>query len=221
MNKIICYISISINILLILLFYIINYNGIGQSCKDYPIYNKILVSNIVNECKSGDLLLFSHSRYNVITRTLGNPYFSHIGIIVKKLDELYVLELVFYDYVYPKQSRKSNLIFTPLIDRIKNYSGYVFYCKLLNNLSLENENKLLDISNKNAKFTILNNCGYFIGNILEDLNIAKNITSWKFWTIHNNMINLCNNIIYSSPIQLISDELLLNNINNNKLLNFC
>jgi hypothetical protein len=221
MNKIIFYISISINILLILLFYIIYYYGNGKSCTDYPIYNKILVSNIVNECKSGDLLLFSNLRCNVITRTLGNPYFSHIGIIVKKLDELYVLELVLNDYVYPKQSKKANLIFTPLIDRIKNYSGYVFYCKLLNNLSLENENKLLDISNENNKFTILNNCGYFIGKLIEDLNIAQNITSCKFWTIHNNIINLCNNIIYSSPIQLISDELLLNNINNNKLLNFC
>lgn len=221
MNKIIFYISIFINILLICLFYIMFYYGNGHSCKDYPIYNKILVSNIINECKSGDILLFSNLRCNVVTRTLGNPYFSHIGIIVKKLDKLYVLELVYYDYVYPKQSRKTNIIVTPLIDRIKNYSGYVFYCKLINNLSLDKENYLINISNEDIKFSLLNNCGYFIGKLLEDLNISTNITSWKFWTIHNNIINLCNNIIYTSPIQLISDELLLNTINTNNLLNYC
>ena len=71
------------------------------------------------------------------------------------------------------------------------------------------------------KFSLLNNCGYFIGKLLEDLNIANNITSWKFWTIHNNIINLCNNTIYNNPLQLISDELLIDNVNNNKLLNYC
>lgn len=221
MNNIIFYISIFINILLIFLFSIMFYYGISQSCKDYPIYNKILVSNIINECKSGDLLLFSHARYNVATRTLGNPYFSHIGIIIKKENKLYVLELVYYDYVYPKHSRKTNIIVTPLIDRIKNYSGYVFYCKLLNNLSLDKENYLINVSNEDIKFSLLNNCNYFIGKLLEDLNIANNITSWKFWTIHNNIINLCNNTIYNNPIQVISDDLLIDNINNNKLVNFC
>ena len=221
MNNIIFYISIFINILLIFLFSIIFYYGIGQSCKEYPIYNKILVSNIINECKSGDLLLFSHARYNVVTRTLGNPYFSHIGIIIKKENKLYVLELVYYDYVYPKHSRKTNIIVTPLIDRIKNYSGYVFYCKLINNLSFDKENYLINISNEDIKFSLLNNCNYFIGKLLEDLNIANNIISWKFWTIHNNIINLCNNTIYNNPIQVISDDLLIDNINNNKLLNYC
>lgn len=221
MNKILFYISIFINILIIFLFSIMFYYGIGKSCKDYPIYNKILVSNILNECKSGDLLLFSNARYNVATRTLGNPYFSHIGIIIKKENKLYVLELVYYDYVYPKHSRKTNIIVTPLIDRIKNYSGYVFYCKLLNNLSLDKENYLINISNEDIKFSLLNNCSYFIGKLLEDLNIANNIISWKFWTIHNNIINLCNNTIYNNPLQLISDELLIDNVNNNKLLNYC
>ena len=167
------------------------------------------------------MLLFSNIRCNVITRTIGNPYFSHIGIIIKKLDIFYVLELVFNDYVYPKQPRKANIILTPLNDRIKNYSGYVFYCKLLNTLSLDQEQQLINISNKDVKFTILNNCGYYIGKLLEDLNIANNIVSWKFWNIHNNIIKLCNNTIYNNPIQLISDDLLIDNINKNKLLNFC
>lgn len=221
MNKIVSFISIIINILLICLVYTIFYHGNGHSCKDYPIYNKILLSNILNECKSGDLLLFSNIRCNVVTRTVGDPYFSHIGIIVKKLDKLYVLELVYDDYVYPKQSRKANIILTPLNDRVKNYSGYVFYCKLFNNLSSDKENYLINISNEDIKFSLQNNCGYFIGKLLEDLNISHNIVSWKFWTIHSNIIDLCNNTIYNNPIQLISNDLLIDNINNNKLVNFC
>lgn len=221
MNNIIFYISISIHILFIILFYIIYIYGIGYCCKDFPIYNKILLSNIINDCKSGDLLLFSNIRCNVLTRTIGNPYFSHIGIIIKKMNLLYVLELVLNDHIYPNQPKQQNIIITPLNDRIRYYSGHVFYCKLLNRLSIEKEHKLLNISNIYQKFSPLNNCGYFIGKILEDLQIATDITSSKFWTIHNNIIDLCNNIIYTIPINVISDELLINNVNNNKLLNHC
>lgn len=221
MNNIIFYISISIHIFFIILFYIIYIYGIGNCCKDFPIYNKILLSNIINDCKSGDLLLFSNIRCNVLTRTIGNPYFSHIGIIIKKMNILYVLELVLNDHIYPNQPKQQNLILTPLNDRIRYYSGYIFYCKLLNRLSIDKEQQLLNISNIHQKFSPLNNCGYFIGKTLEDLQIATNIISSKFWTIHNNIVNLCDDTIYTIPINIISDELLINNINNNKLLNHC
>lgn len=221
MKKSITIISIFINILLITFIYLLHYHGNGKSCGDYPIYNKILYTNLLNDFKSGDLLLFSNTRCNMITRTIGNPYFSHIGIIINISNELYSLELVYKDLIYPKQPRKQNIIIEPLYDRIKNYSGYVFYCKLMNNISIENENKLFEISKKEIKFSLLNNCGYFIAKILEDINIAKNITTWKFWNIHNNIINLCNDTIYASPILIISDNLFIQNINDNKLINYC
>lgn len=213
--------SIILNIILLLIFYTIYNKGYSVKCNDYPIYNKILLSKIQEIGKSGDLLLFSNSRCNIITRSFGNHYYSHIGIILKKNNKLYTLELVRNDYVYPKESRYQNLLIIPLEDRILNYSGMVYYCNLIKPLTNNMETKLIKISNKNIKYSINKGCGYFIGNILEELDIAKNILTWKLWNIHNNIINLTNNTIYNNPILIIPDQLIINNINDNKLLNYC
>ena len=119
--------------------------GKGEYCSDFPLYKKILISKVLSDCESGDLILFSNIRSDIITRTMGNPYFSHIGIILKELDGVYIIELVNDDYVYKKESKKSDMIYNPLVDRVKNYSGYVYYSKLINRLSSENEIKLKEI----------------------------------------------------------------------------
>ena len=77
------------------------------------------------------------------------------------------------------------------------------------------------MNTNNIKFSLSNNCGYFIAKLLGDLKISSKLTSWKFWTIHSNIIKLCDNVIYSIPIQLIYDNLLINNIDHIKLINYC
>jgi hypothetical protein len=214
-------ISLIINILLLLLFYLIYKNGYSIKCEDYPIYNKILLSRILKIAKGGDLLLFSNSRCNVVTRTFGNPYYSHIGIIIKKNNKLYTLELVKDDNVYPKQNRYKGLIIIPLEDRILHYSGSVYYCQLINPLDQDLENKLLNISNTKVNYNIFNACSFYIAKILEELKISKNLVTWKLWEIHNNIINLCNNSIYNNPILIIQDKLLINDVNKNSIMNYC
>jgi len=215
------YISLVINIILLIMFYLIYKYGYSIKCQDYPIYNKILLSNILNEATNGDLLLFSNSRYNVITRTFGNPYYSHIGIIVNKNNKLYSLELVKDDNVYPKKERYKGLICIPLEDRILYYSGQVFYCKLNKQLNNNQINKLIKYSNSTLKYNIFQVCSSYIAHIIEDLEIAKNIVTWKLWNIHNNIINLCNNTIYKNPILIIPDKLLINNIQDDNIMNYC
>lgn len=218
---IISIVSILINIILIIIFYIIYKNGISKKCQDYPIYNKILFSDLIKNAKSGDLLLFSNSRCNVVTRTFGNPYYSHIGIIVKKNNKLFSLELVKNDNIYPKKNRYKGLICIPLDDRILYYSGYIYYCKLNKELDNNQENKLIEYSNKKIKYSYTQVCSSWIAKILEDLNIEKNLNTWKFWKIHNNIINICNNIIYTYPILIVHNKLLINNIDNNNFMNYC
>ena len=215
------YISLVINIILLIMFYLIYKYGYSIKCQDYPIYNKILLSNILNEATNGDLLLFSNSRCNVITRTFGNPYYSHIGIIVNKNNKLYSLELVKDDNVYPKKERYKGLICIPLEDRILYYSGQVFYCKLNKQLNNNQINKLIKYSNSTLKYNIFQVCSSYIAHIIEDLEIAKNIVTWKLWNIHNNIINLCNNTIYKNPILIIPDKLLINNIQDDNIMNYC
>lgn len=213
--------SLLLNSLFIILGYIINKKGYSAKCKDFPIHKKILFSNLLKNVKTGDLLLFSNGRCNVITRTFGNPYYSHIGIIVNKNNKFYSLELVKNDMVYPKQDKYKNMILIPLEDRITNYSGQVFHCSLINKLSNENETKLNNYHLKNIKYSLNYSCGSFIAKLLENIQIANNLDSPYIWDIHNNIINLCNNTIYTNPINIIADKLVINNINENSLMNYC
>ena len=219
--KIILIISILINIIFLFISYFLYKVYLINDCNLYSIYNHILISNIKDIAKSGDLLLFSNSNFNIITRTIGNPAYSHIGIVIKINNKLYSLELVKTDYVYPKQPEVSGTICIPLEDRLANYSGQVFYCKLNKNLSENKQKILLNRCYNKQSYSTTNTCGHFIANLIEELDIAKNITTWKFWQIHNNIIKLCNGKLYDYPVVLISDSRLLNNIYDNKLLTYC
>lgn len=223
-NKIILIIlilSITINIILLcLLIYMYNI-GSNDYCDSYSIYNNILFSNIQNVAKSGDLLLFANSRYNVITRVFGHPSYSHVGLIIKKDNELYSLELVTSDYIYPKKQKFEGAICIPLKERIANYSGNIFYCKLNKELTNSQKELLIKKSNEKQKYSIRKACGYYIAKILEDLKIASNLDTWKIWNIHDNIVKLCNGKIYDYPIKLISDDRIIIDINKNNLLNYC
>lgn len=219
------YILLTCSIILNIIFLIISISiyriGSLDECDTFSIYNYILFSNIKDTAKSGDLLLFSNSRYNFITRVYGDPTFSHMGIIVKKNNKLYTLELIKMDHVYPKKPKIEGTICIPLEDRLSNYSGQIYYCKLNKELSEDKKNMLLNKCIEKQQYSIQKACNYFIAKILEDLNIATNLTTWKIWNIHNNIIKLCNGDIYQYPINLISDIRLLTNIKDNKLLNYC
>lgn len=212
--------SILLNFILILCAKIIIDKGKTIKCQD-PIYKKILYSKLKSDIKSGDLILYSNIKCNLITRTVGNPYYSHMGIVIKKNNKLYSLELVKEDFVYPKQNKYKNIILIPLEDRITNYLGNVYYCSLINKLSDINEQKLINYNYKPIKYSLNYSCGSFIAKVIEYLEIAKNVHSPFIWDIHNNIIKLANNIVYNNPIHVIADKLLINNISENKLLNYC
>lgn len=233
------FISILINLLL-LLFIIISIKTSNDLNKPYNkyIYQYILYENIKNDLKSGDLVLFSNLNYSIISRTIGHPTFSHIGIIVKYKDNLYSLEMVNNDLVYPSESPFKNVILIPLYDRIKFYSGYCYIASLSKPLSKNKENKLHNYYKKNIRF--LNTydilfkyfsvfkrnsnkqmCSQYIANILEELGLLDNINHLKFWNYHKKIIKICNNTIYNHPVQIIPNDLLLNNIHESKIINYC
>ena len=135
------------------------------------------------------------------------------------------------DWVYPQKPKLKNIILIPLKDRIKYYRGYVYYASLLQPLSLEQENIILKHYNTKYEFINIKNfyklfyknshikmCSQFIANILEELNLCSKTQSYKFWSYHKKIINLCNNIIYSNPVQIIPNDLILSNIENRKLI---
>jgi hypothetical protein len=205
--------SLVVNIFFILLLiYLIKS---PDTCIDYPLYNNILLSNI--PFKSGDLLLFSHSSCNIITRTLGNIFYSHFGIVVEKEGRFYSMELVEDDYVSPG-IKKKNLILVPIEERITNYSGKVYFKELKNKLENHQKDKLIEISSRDIRFTTLNNCGSFISDVLDEIGVKKKINHMLFWKIHDSIIYSDK---FNTPILISPDTLMINNIKNNKTMNLC
>ena len=235
--KIILFISILINIIFLYLLQIALYTGRVNHCSNKFIYQQILYDNLKSDIKSGDLLLFSNLNYSFLTRTFGHFAFSHIGIVVKYNNILYSLEMVYNDDIFPGDAKITGIIFIPLKERVLNYSGYVYISSLLKPLDQQQETKLYNFSKKNYKFLNIKDlyrglsnfkqdsntkiCSQFIVNILEELNILEKKNMYKFWNYHKQIIDLCNDITYSHPVQIISNELLINNISDRKLINYC
>ena len=47
------------------------------------------------------------------------------------------------------------------------------------------------------------------------------MSPFKFWNNHQKIINLCDNKTYSQPIQIVPNELLIKNISERKVINYC
>lgn len=224
-------------ILLYIIYLFIPSNN--KNCTNYSIYKKILLNNVINDIKPGDLLLFSSNKYNIITRTFGNSTFSHIGIVTKINNKLYTLEMVQDDYVYPGNKQHTGIITIPLEDRIQYYNGNVFLASLINPLNTEQISKLNLYKDKNYKFLtkwnaillfnaknkLLGNerfCSEFISEILHNLNISSVPYKSNKMKLQTEIVNLCNNIIYKKPVQIIHENLLIKDINfNYDTLNYC
>lgn len=237
MNKLNIVLATTIIILLYIIYLFIPNNN--KDCSHFSLYKKILLNNIITDIKPGDLLLFSSNNYNIITRTFGNSKFSHIAIVIKINNKLYTLEMVQNDYVYPGNKQQSGIITIPLEDRIQYYNGNVFIASLINPLTEDQINKLNLYKDKNYKFLnkwnaillfnaknkVLGNerfCSEFISEILYNINISSIPYNSNKLKVQTAIINLCNNIIYKNPVQIIHEKLLIDNLQNNyKALNYC
>ena len=54
--------------------------------------------------------------------------------------------------------------------------------------------------------------------ILEELDIISNEQPYHFWKYHQQLIDLCNDNIYTHPLLIISNDLLINKLSDNKKL---
>ena len=134
-----------------------------------------------------------------------------------------------------------NFNIIPLDERIQNYSGTIYYSSLLKELSLDETNKLdyiinnsqnykySNISNLLLKFLLCSNkvdnknrfCSEFVAELLHELNISSiPYKSIKF-RLSDNIVNLTNNIIYTNPILVLVDKLMIKDIQDSNYLTYC
>lgn len=227
--------SIMLIIIIGLLLFISIFIPKPITCKDINIYKKILLSDCVDKIKSGDLVLFSANKHSLITRTFGHGVFSHIGIILIQDNEAYIYEIVKSDYIQPKNKHRGVLL-SRFSDRIKNYGGNCYIASLLNPLTdsqlqkfikfIEQPYKFVNVwalpryllgFSKNEKF-----CSELISDLLNKIGISAIPASKSIFKLHSSIVDLCDNITYRSPIQVIPDNLLIKDFQNNyDSIGFC
>jgi len=196
--------------------------------KKYEYYKNekyIEISNIYDELKNGDIILFKSNTIFYVNIFLTNTYYTHIGMVVKKNGILYISETNAGDVLYTPNCKTKNCSeLLPLLIRIKYYPGDAFLMKLNKPLTSEKEELLLKYSNEKIPyptsfqafinyFTRNNNirhCFQHVGNLLDKIGITTNI-------MKNNIINICpavENIYtkkindgyqYNTPIKILYD----------------
>lgn len=221
------------------------YKTDNDNLKYHRIYKKILFSNLDKYLKSGDLLLFSSSNVDIKTRSWINSRFAHMGMVVKYNHKKYVIEMLNSDLMYPTQTiPKSNMTITPLFDRVANYAGSVYYSSLNTPLTKQQEDILisdyLSISNKykykynkqsNIIYSLLthsnkldgNNrfCTEFIADIVNVLGIASEPVNATKFNIPNEMFKLTDGIIYTNPIHILCDNLMITSLDDSNYRTYC
>lgn len=219
-----------------------NFKSDHYNCKYNKIYKKILFSDLYPYFKTGDLLLFSFNNVDIKSRGFVNNRFSHMAMIYENNGNLYTLEMNSIDLISSDNNQLyKNFNIMPLDERIQNYSGNIYYSSLLKELTEDEKNKLNNIINnaKNYKYSSISNlclnfllfsnkldnknrfCSEFIAEILHKLDISSiPYNSIKF-RLSDNIVDLTDNIIYTNPILILVDKLMIKDLKDSHYLTYC
>jgi hypothetical protein len=241
------YIILTINFLILLLisYILITIKLFKPDINDYKnnrIYKKILFSNLKKYIKSGDLLFFSSINSDVKTRSWINNRFPHVGMIIMINNKPFIIEIIDKYLMKPRQSEFiSGVILTPVFDRIVNYYGSVYYSSLKTPLYKEQDNILQDyvknmsIYKYNKISSIIYSlfthskkldnynrfCTEFIAEILDKLNISSKPLNSSKLNLPNEIFKLTDGKIYTNPIHILCDGLMVNKITEGSYMTYC
>ena len=237
-------ISFLVLLLIILIAYVLviyNIYGTDFITDEKNIRKKMLYSDLKPYFKSGDLIFFSFINASILTRSWINSRFPHVGMVIKYNDELFIIELVDDDDIKPRDKRHRGVLLNPLFERISEYAGSVYYSSLKSKLSAKNEKILKDYAanrevynytdtsqiiyslltfskklDKNNRF-----CTEYIAELLDALEISsKPINSSKI-ALPSEIFNLANGSVYTDPLHILCDNLMIKNLSDGNPTTYC
>lgn len=219
---------------------------VTNDCNNYLVHKKILLSDLITNIKSGDLLLYSYSDVdstNFGNRLFGHSRFPHIAIVIKINNKLFTCEMVANDKIEPGNPNfYTGMNIFPLETRICHYTGNVYIASLIKPLTNKQynifyniiQNKKYKFSNKfNVALQFLSNttemssnkrfCGELIVEIINSMKLLNKPIHAKKHMLTTAIIDLCDNITYTYPIHIICDKLIIKDINDLKdnYLTYC
>jgi len=238
MNKQIVIIGILIIIIICLIKIILL--EIKQTKYENKLFYKILLNDCLTTVKSGDLILFSDHIKVPINIIIGNNKFSHTGIVIVLNNKPYIYEIVdtTFGYNTHMDMKKFNkyIQLTPLYERVKYYAGNCYLTSLNKLLSNRQLNLLTNFINTSKDYKFINFkkwfpfmltsmiipkqrfCHEFIADILDKIEISSEPIKQSKVFITNKLIELCDGNIYSNPVHIIPNDLIINkNVDINKL----
>jgi hypothetical protein len=110
-------------------------------------YDKINMTDLYPHLKTGDIILFTSAVHSPVNSMLSQTYFSHVGMIIKYCDSIYITESTAGGELMPYNGeilRMNNGVdIIPILPRLKNYTGLYYIMRLSEKLKYESESELI------------------------------------------------------------------------------
>ena len=204
---IICY-HLNINILLFFLFFLLSFILYIESIlneNDNLTEKEIFQNDIYDKCDTGDIILFD------MAYLLKNPILliptitfgmQHIGIIIKKENQLYLLECGHrYDYCNYSKKYKTGVMLSDLKQKInlKKYPIYYVKTNINNHINDFQLTNFID-KYKNTEYMENNmNCISYYLLFLQELDLIKE--KYSILPLYENYKNILNSEFYKFPFK--------------------
>jgi hypothetical protein len=164
-----------------------------------------LMSDVYPTLKTGDIALFIASAHGFTNSMLSQEVFSHAGMVVEIDGRLYLSESTQGTMVAPGVKSKNGSDLVPLLTRLKNYSGQMFFMQLSEPLDENTARRLASAARVRHPYPKLlhlikgalfgdqsaRHCFQHIGFLLDEANIASDAGSFS----GHGYIGVCKSII--------------------------
>ena len=210
-------------ILLILIFSTILFLNRFERTKDIyksMPFTKVLLSDIYNSLKTGDLIFYRSSVSSIATDTIiPTPLYKHISMVIKKDDTLYSTESTMEDFYCKVNNEsiflKNGVSIVPLLPKLQYYCGMMFITQLAVPINEDKVYKLYEYINKLKNMSYPSLISLYLDFVL-DIKISKSLYCYEYIYILLEYINIVNRqYLNSMDLSKFITTIHLQKLNNN------
>lgn len=124
-------------------------------------HEKVRLTDRLADLKCGDIVLFVSHTHGFTNSLITRDLYSHGGVVIREGNELFLSEATIDDYPDPDTGETIHFPeaahITPLLDRLKHYSGMYFLLRLRDPLTPEQEATLRTRARETAPYPSVSN----------------------------------------------------------------
>lgn len=218
-----------------IIFGILNHNS---SISTINTFARARVSDIYSKLKTGDLIMFAGTARMPIISGICQTFFTHAAMVIRQGDLVYITEAQYGESIMPNPDvpgshyyMKPGTTFSPILTRLKFYSGQPYVMQLSKPLDLYREDLLKKMSTQLLKYPYPTNlellyqalfngkinsrhCFMHVAHLLDLINLSpiyyNKLTDYKSVQVCRDICNLSKKELpegyyYEDPIELLYD----------------